>query len=155
MREIQGGKREGGVEQRGSTIFVDNLPNGIRKGFVHNLFSKFGRVWDCYIPNKRSRITGQSFGFIRFESARDASVAVQSTNGYWIWGQELVVNLAKFLKKQDRLPDQIYNLHNQGNPNGGGSSRFKEVIKGGSTIKVQGSIHKQRVTFRQKRGSSK
>lgn len=38
-----------------------------------------------------------------------------STNGTWIWGQELVVNIAKFLKKQDRYPTQIYNRGNQEN----------------------------------------
>lgn len=110
MRET--GRAEEGaddLELRKSTVFVDNLPNGIRKGFVYNLFSRFGKIWDCYIPDKKSKRTGQSFGFIRFESIRSAIQAVESTNGSWIWGQELIVNVARFLKKQTRSPSQIYN----------------------------------------------
>ncbi|KAF7150116.1 hypothetical protein RHSIM_Rhsim02G0133000 [Rhododendron simsii] len=81
---------EDDFQQRKSTIFVDNLPNGIRKGFMYNLISRFGRIRDCYIPNKKSRITRQSFGFVRYESSRDAFQAAESTNGTWIWGQELL-----------------------------------------------------------------
>lgn len=108
LREMREKGRDGGggddFELRKSMIFADNLPNGIRKGFVHNFFPKFGRIRAYFIPNKKNRSTEQSFGFVRFESSRDALQAVESTNGTWIWVQELVVNVAKFLKKQDSFP---------------------------------------------------
>ncbi|KAF7145750.1 hypothetical protein RHSIM_Rhsim04G0148100 [Rhododendron simsii] len=47
--------------------------------------------------------------------ALDAFEAAESTNGTWIWGQELLVNIAKFLKKHDSYKTQIYNRHNPEN----------------------------------------
>ncbi|KAF7115527.1 hypothetical protein RHSIM_RhsimUnG0052900 [Rhododendron simsii] len=119
------GKGGDAFELRKSTIFVDNLPNGIRKGFVYNLFSRFGKIWDCYIPDKTSKRSGQNFGFIRFESIRCAIQAVESTNRAWIWGRELIVNVAKFAKKQGGIPTQIYDQHKQINLAAEDGSRYQ------------------------------
>ncbi|KAF7149002.1 hypothetical protein RHSIM_Rhsim03G0015400 [Rhododendron simsii] len=124
MREIgRVGKGSGALDLRKSTVFVDNLPNGIRKGFLYNLFSRFGKIRDCYIPDKKSKRTGQSFGFIRFESIIDAAQAVEFTNRYWIWGRELIANVAKFFKKQGAISTQIYNQYKQKNLEGEDGSR--------------------------------
>lgn len=82
-------------------IFVDNLPFQIRKIWVYNLFSKFGKIKSILIPNKRSRITGQSFAFVRFFRSVDAEAAISKTNNSWVWNQKLVVKFPRFLREED------------------------------------------------------
>ncbi|KAF7139075.1 hypothetical protein RHSIM_Rhsim07G0052100 [Rhododendron simsii] len=90
--------------------------------------------------------------------------AVQSTNGNWIWGKELVVNLAKFLKKQDRYPDRSYSNYNQENPKDGevvkNQGRYKnqrpnqfynrynqETLEDGGVFRNQGRVNNQHPNF--------
>lgn len=47
------------LSQGKRTLFVDNV-------WLYNLFSKFGKIRDLFIPSKKSKITGQSSCFIRF-----------------------------------------------------------------------------------------
>lgn len=42
-----------------SALFVDNLPFDIRKIWVHNLFSKFGKIVESYFPSKRKQNFGE------------------------------------------------------------------------------------------------
>lgn len=79
-----------------TTLFVDNLPEEIRNVWVKNLFSKYGRVRDIFIPNNRSKITGMRFGFIRFARKDESVTAITKTNDTWVWDQKLVVKMARF-----------------------------------------------------------
>lgn len=88
------------------TIFVDNLPIQIRKIWVYNLFSRFGKIKDIYIPFKKSKVTGRKFGFVRFSNSEDASLAISRVDKSWRWDHLLVVKYARFLKNQDR---HVYN----------------------------------------------
>lgn len=49
--------------------------NDIRKAFFYNLFIRFGEIRQTFIPNKRSKITGKRFGFVRYVSNKDAEHA--------------------------------------------------------------------------------
>lgn len=92
-----------------TTLFVDNLPLSIRKIWVYNLFTKFGKISEVVIPNKRSKVTNQQFGFVRFFSRKDALAAINYTNGCWVWGHKLTVQIAKFVnwkKTQVNPPSQ-------------------------------------------------
>lgn len=91
--------------QEAPTIFVDNLPVQIRKIWVYNLFSRFGKIRDIFIPFKKSKITGRKFGFVRFYNSKEASFAISNVDRTWWWDHLLVVKYARFLKDQDR---QIY-----------------------------------------------
>lgn len=82
----------------GSTLFVDNLPISIKKIWIYNLFTKFGKIEDIFLPNKRSKITNMQFGFVRFNNRKEAVTAAVNTNHQWYWGQKLVVHTAKFTK---------------------------------------------------------
>lgn len=82
-----------------STLFVDNLSYEIRKIWVHNLFSKFGKIRESLFPLKRSKISGNKFGFVRFNNREDAANAIAQINGTWRWGYKLVVKFARFQKK--------------------------------------------------------
>lgn len=86
---------------KSSTIFVDYLPHRLRKIWVYNLFSKFGKINHVFIPNKKRKISGQSFEFVRFNRFSDATRAIANTNNSWVWGHRLAVKFARFLKKED------------------------------------------------------
>lgn len=84
-----------------ATAFVDNLPELIRKIWVYNLFSKYGKIRDIYIPNKKSKVSGNNFGFVRFFLIKDAEKAIAEINNSWYWGMKLRVNFARFQRKVD------------------------------------------------------
>ena len=79
-----------------ATVFVDNLPKDVWKVWLYNLFSKFGKIQSIYIPNKKSKISGNQFGFVRMGSPQEAIRAIKEMNGLWIWGRTLVANIARF-----------------------------------------------------------
>lgn len=93
-----------------TTLFVDNLPDDSWSVWVRNLFSKFGRVRDLFIPNKRSKITGMRFGFVRFARRDEANMAIAKANGLWIWGNKLVVKLARFEADKGDLQGKYMNV---------------------------------------------
>ncbi|KAH7865339.1 hypothetical protein Vadar_005348 [Vaccinium darrowii] len=114
-----------------ATVFVDNLPVQIRKIWVYNLFSKYGKIRDIYIPNKKSKVSGRSFGFVRFVLIKDAEEAIAEVNNSWYWGMKLRANFARFQRKEDihiggsngaeiwkqnDIQRSIWH-HNNGNPN--------------------------------------
>lgn len=103
-----------------STIFVDNLPFQIRKIWVHNLFARYGKVKEVVIPNKRSKVTGQSFGFVRFFNEDDARSAIAASNNTWCWGKQLNVKRPKFLLQKDH--NESHSHYADGHPKGRGVS---------------------------------
>ncbi|KAI8536896.1 hypothetical protein RHMOL_Rhmol10G0292300 [Rhododendron molle] len=82
------------------SLFIDNLPKDTQKIWIYNLFSRFRKIRDLYIPNKTSKITGQQFGFVRFGNRNEAIKAAEEINGSWVWGHKLVVNLARFQRQK-------------------------------------------------------
>lgn len=135
LREMRGGERRerntrGGVRERNTrggeglfvskefvtgrvsqadlpTLYVDNLPGDIHKVWIYNLFARYGKIRDLFIPNKVSKTTGQKFGFVRFSSEKEADQAVEGINGAWVWGFELVVKYASYSKTTKRSPHRF------------------------------------------------
>lgn len=97
------------ISEKSSTIFADNLPVGIRKIWVYNLFSKYGKIREVFIPNKRSKITNQSFGFVRLSDISEATLAIAKVHESWCWGKKLMVKYARFLRIQDKQGEQQSN----------------------------------------------
>lgn len=114
-----------------STVFIDNLPNEIRKIWVYNLFARYGKIREIFIPFKKSKISGQSFGFVRFNNDRDANIAIASSNNTWCWGHRLVVKKARFLMEKDNHASYNQNLggYSIGRVSNGQSNHFKSGIK--------------------------
>ncbi|GFZ09917.1 hypothetical protein Acr_21g0005160 [Actinidia rufa] len=83
-------------KSRVATVFVDNLPKDVWKVWLYNLFSKFGKIQSIYIPNKKSKLSGNQFGFVRMGSPQEAIRAIKEMNGLWIWGRTLVANIVRF-----------------------------------------------------------
>ncbi|GAB2279650.1 hypothetical protein Dimus_014294 [Dionaea muscipula] len=62
---------------------------------LRKMFVKFGVVVDSFIPRKRSR-AGRRFGFVRYDCAVAAEVAIHQTNRIWIQDKELKVKKADY-----------------------------------------------------------
>ncbi|KAI8534970.1 hypothetical protein RHMOL_Rhmol10G0138600 [Rhododendron molle] len=64
------------------TLFVDNLPEDEDPlSWFRQFFNQFGAVKDAFIPAKRSRVSDRRFGFIRYNCATAANVAISKSNG--------------------------------------------------------------------------
>ncbi|KAI8570572.1 hypothetical protein RHMOL_Rhmol01G0045300 [Rhododendron molle] len=107
--EAESGGGERNFQENKITLFVDNLYDEIRKTWIYNLFSRFGKIRDIYIPNKRSKITGRRFCFVRFEVNREAEQAITRTDGIWVRDLKLVVKIARFMKKTEGNKDRSSN----------------------------------------------
>lgn len=124
------GLRNEDYPQHSSTVFVDNLPDHIRKIWVYNLFSRFGKIMDLFIPNKKSKVSGKSFGFVRFSRIEDAKIAIEKVKDSWYWGNKLVVKFARFLRKVDEQGYQRNSSFNYPEKLDNRRSKGKEVMNG-------------------------
>lgn len=134
------GEREISSRHGNLTVFVDNLPIDIRKVWVYNLFSRYGNIRDIFIPKKRSKVSGQGFGFVRFEERKEAAQAVTNTNGIWVWNQKLMVNLARFTKEGEdgRMKEML-----PPNPRNRSSNFQDRSNMGKNTLNRDSLIHTQ------------
>lgn len=78
------------------TLFIDNLPEFTSQAWLRKFFTKFGVVKDVFIPQKRSKVTGRKFGFIRYDCAVSADLAISKSNGIWLGDRKLFVKFASF-----------------------------------------------------------
>lgn len=58
------------------TLFVDNLADRVNPFSLRKKFTDYGIVRDVFIPNKRGKISGRRFGFVRFDCPISADIAV-------------------------------------------------------------------------------
>ncbi|RPD66444.1 hypothetical protein L226DRAFT_566877 [Lentinus tigrinus ALCF2SS1-7] len=68
-------------------LYLGKLPPDARSDDVQKFFDGYGRIVDCRV------MTG--FGFVEFESSRDAEDAMQHFNGKAFMGANIVVEFAK------------------------------------------------------------
>ncbi|KAG6833650.1 hypothetical protein H0H87_002846 [Tephrocybe sp. NHM501043] len=68
-------------------LYLGRLPTDARSEDVNKFFEGYGRIVDCRV------MTG--FGFVEFESSKDAEDAVQNLNGKSFMGATIVVEFAK------------------------------------------------------------
>lgn len=81
------------------TLFVDNLSTDVGVDELRILFNKFGVVMDVFIPLKRSKVSGNKFGFVRYDCHVSADVAILKANSMWFKDRKLFVKFASFGKK--------------------------------------------------------
>ncbi|KAK3231066.1 hypothetical protein Dsin_002947 [Dipteronia sinensis] len=62
------------------SIFIDNLSPSVASMGLWRFSKSFGKVRDVYLPSKKS-LRGSRFGFIRFESAEEATNVAKKVNG--------------------------------------------------------------------------
>lgn len=84
------------------TLFIDNIPDDRDQQWLCNIFNKYGVVRDAFIPNKKSKHSGNRFGFVRFASKEEAERAITRLNGIWIGYERLLVKEASFGQQTER-----------------------------------------------------
>ncbi|KAK6456213.1 uncharacterized protein RJT20DRAFT_42401 [Scheffersomyces xylosifermentans] len=94
------------VEKRRARLIIRNLPWSCKKPDVlKNLFSKYGAVFDAYIPKKKG---GQmcGFAFVTMKKTAAAEKAVKESVGLKIDGREVAVDLAVEKSKWETIKEQ-------------------------------------------------
>jgi len=77
-------------------LYLGKLPPDVRQEELTKFFDGFGRIVDCRV------MTG--FGFVEFESSRDAEEVVTQFNGKSFMGSPIVVEFAKEGRSRPREP---------------------------------------------------
>ena len=72
-------------------LFVGNLSLTTNKDQLHELFSKFGSILECYVPVEKETGKSRCFGFVTMFAA-DAEVALEQCEGVKIDGRFIRVN---------------------------------------------------------------
>ncbi|KAH7837465.1 hypothetical protein Vadar_014145 [Vaccinium darrowii] len=95
---INNHSRHGGISRNQPlvTLFVDNLPDNTSQPWLKLMFNNYEVVKDVFIPQKRSKATGNKFGFIRYDCPVSADMAVRRANGLWLDDKKLFVKIASF-----------------------------------------------------------
>ena len=75
---ISQSRSEGGI-----TLFVDNIPEFASVQCLKGFLTSSGLVTDAFIPNKRSKISGSCFGFVRYDCKISVEVVVSKANDIW------------------------------------------------------------------------
>ncbi|CAO2827574.1 unnamed protein product [Amaranthus hypochondriacus] len=91
-----------------TTLFVDSLPIGTSRDWVHGFFSGVGKVVDVYISRKPRKNYTLAFGFVRFKWKQDALAAIDSFHGMKIKNCEIKVSLAKYPKAASSFDKQNF-----------------------------------------------
>ncbi|KAI8093071.1 uncharacterized protein BX664DRAFT_328856 [Halteromyces radiatus] len=73
-------------------IFIGNLSRSAEKKDLDRMFSPFGPILDLTVKS--------GFGFVEFESSRDAAAAVEECNGAKIHDRRIIVEIAA--RRRDR-----------------------------------------------------
>ncbi|KAF5373686.1 hypothetical protein D9758_000874 [Tetrapyrgos nigripes] len=82
-------------------LYLGRLPAEARQDDIEKLFEGYGRVVECTVK------AGKGFGFVEFESSKDAEDAVQNFNGKNFMGTTIVVEFAKESRaRRDHFEDR-------------------------------------------------
>ncbi|CAO2841488.1 unnamed protein product [Amaranthus hypochondriacus] len=138
----------GGRNGSPTTLFVDNLPHGMAREWLSDIFAEFGRVEDVYISKKVRKSKKDDFAFVRFRRWRDAEAAISKLNGLLVKGKMLTVSLAKYNRSGSTLPQMKIK---QQKPDGHAKRsikfpalrdkrRYADVVNGKQSSNVDGNI---------------
>ncbi|KAL4386797.1 hypothetical protein GQ457_09G014390 [Hibiscus cannabinus] len=128
------------MQRRGVTLFVENIPSRMQwKGLWH-LFARHGEVTRTYIARKLSR-GGKWFGFVSFGEDSDATRAMESLNGFNVYGYRLTVKVAN--QKNDFIGSRTNDgIGIKTNKVGGGANMdaAEGSVQGAKVKKVRGHV---------------
>ena len=65
------------LEEESFTVFVDNLPSSMSKGWLYQLFGFEGIITEVYMSRKRRRVCSSPFAFVRFAKRGNAESAIK------------------------------------------------------------------------------
>lgn len=84
IRKHKGQSGHRGGSRATFTLFVDNIPESKDLRWLKWAFNRFGVVRDAFIPQKRSKRTGNHFGFVRHDCHAAADMTISKMNGVWV-----------------------------------------------------------------------
>ncbi|GLU18031.1 hypothetical protein SLE2022_343530 [Rubroshorea leprosula] len=89
------GPVDGGLYKQATPYFFTNFPECWTYADMWRTFSHFGRVYDIYSPNRRSR-NGSRFGFVRFLDVKDRKELERQLDQIWVNDMKLWVNSPRY-----------------------------------------------------------
>ncbi|KAK2434439.1 zinc finger CCCH domain-containing protein [Trifolium repens] len=89
------------VDQAAISFFVTNFPTEVASEELWEIFARFGRVGDVYIPNKVDK-WGRRFGFVKFLEVRDEESLNRRLQEVWFNTFKLRVNRSRFHRNEER-----------------------------------------------------
>ncbi|GKV32614.1 hypothetical protein SLEP1_g41208 [Rubroshorea leprosula] len=90
-----------GQYKQATAFFFTNMPEEWSYTEMWRTFGKFGRVFDIYCPQRRSK-SGRRFGFVRFLNVRNTRELEKQLDQLKVEGQKLWVNLAKYPEEKHK-----------------------------------------------------
>ena len=79
-----------------TTFYFSRFPEGIMEKDMWQIFQKWGKVWEVFIPRTKNKL-GHRFGFVRFKEVMDEQGLERCLdNNIFIDGQKVFVNRPKF-----------------------------------------------------------
>jgi RNA recognition motif-containing protein len=97
-------------------IYVGNLPFGVDKGKLDELFGTFGDIEESIVISDKFSGRSKGFGFVTFKDDAAAQKAIADMNDKEVEGRNIKVNEAKPM--EDRPPRRDFG------GGGGGNRRF-------------------------------
>eukprot|EP00045_Choanoeca_perplexa_P007338 m.66003 g.66003 ORF g.66003 m.66003 type:complete len:567 (-) comp14031_c0_seq1:100-1800(-) len=91
-------KRRTGV----GNIFIRNLHESIDDRALHDTFATFGTIASCKVVTDKDG-KSRGFGFVQYETPKDAETAIEKVNGKLI--KDLKVYVAKFKTRKQRMDE--------------------------------------------------
>ncbi|CAO2813892.1 unnamed protein product [Amaranthus hypochondriacus] len=80
------------------SLFVDGISRKVSLQDLRRIFEQEGSVMDVYISGKKRKKEKDSFGFVRYNSTKEALKAIEKLDGFVIHGSKLKVSMAKYQK---------------------------------------------------------
>ncbi|XP_058774727.1 uncharacterized protein LOC131648999 [Vicia villosa] len=90
--------RNTGIYNGITTCYVENIPEDINEKEMERKFTRWGKVVDVYIANRRNK-RGRLFGFVRFEGVEDQQRLENQLRNIWFGSYKSWVNISKFERK--------------------------------------------------------
>ena len=83
-------------------IYVGNLPYGINRDQLRDIFAAYGEVAAARVVTDRETQRSKGFGFVEMPNDEEAKKAIEALNGNDIGGRKAVVNEAR--PREERPP---------------------------------------------------
>ena len=83
-------------------IYVGNLPYGLDRDELRNVFSAYGEVTAARIVMDRETNKSKGFGFVEMPDDAQAKAAIEALNGSEISGRKAVINEARPREERPR-----------------------------------------------------
>ena len=84
-------------------IYVGNLPYGINRDQLRDVFAAYGEVAAARIVTDRETGRSKGFGFVEMNNDEEAKKAIEALNGNDIGGRKAVVNEARPREERPRF----------------------------------------------------